>query len=145
MLTKLRKKIWKFRSNLYLWSLRNLYKMDIGEDVIIAYSARLDKSINPKGIRIGKETTIAREAIILSHDLSREINLNTIIGERCFIGVRAIILPGITLGNEVIVGAGSIVTKSFPSNCIIAGNPAKIIKENIHCRKYGKLQQENKD
>ena len=51
------------------------------------------------------------------------------IGKGCWIGEKAVILPGVTLGDRVIVGAGSVVTKSFPSACIIAGNPAKIIKQ----------------
>lgn len=53
-----------------------------------------------------------------------------VIGEVCFIGANSIILKGITLGKNVIVGAGSVVCGSFPDNVIIAGNPAKIVKEN---------------
>lgn len=50
------------------------------------------------------------------------------IGDDCFIGMNSIILKGTKLGNNVIVGAGSVVHGSFPDNCIIAGNPAKIVK-----------------
>lgn len=50
------------------------------------------------------------------------------IGDDCFIGMNSIILKGTKLGNNVIVGAGSVVHDSFPDNCIIAGNPAKIVK-----------------
>ena len=53
-----------------------------------------------------------------------------IIGNNCWIGMNSVILPGVILGDHTIVGTGSIVTKSFPEgNCIIAGNPAKKIKE----------------
>lgn len=51
------------------------------------------------------------------------------IGDDCFIGMNSIILKGTKLGNNVIVGAGSVVHGTFPDNCIIAGNPAKILKQ----------------
>ncbi|MCD8309570.1 MAG: sugar O-acetyltransferase [Clostridia bacterium] len=50
------------------------------------------------------------------------------IGNNCWIGGNAVINPGVTLGNNVTVGSGSVVTKSFPSDVVIAGNPAKIIR-----------------
>ena len=54
-----------------------------------------------------------------------------VIGEGCFIGANSIILKGTTLGKNVIVGAGSVVCGSFPDNVIIAGNPARVVKENV--------------
>ena len=53
-----------------------------------------------------------------------------VIGEGCFIGANSIILKGTTLGKNVVVGAGSVVCGNFPDNVIIAGNPARIVKEN---------------
>lgn len=50
------------------------------------------------------------------------------IGNNCWIGGHAVINPGVTLGDNVVVGAGSVVTKSFDSNVVIAGNPAKVIR-----------------
>lgn len=86
-------------------------------------------------IVIGKGTYIARNVGIITnnhdfYDLSkRAIGKDIIVGEECWIGMNAIILPGVILGKGTIVGAGSIVTKSFPEgNVIIGGNPAKIIK-----------------
>lgn len=54
------------------------------------------------------------------------------IGRNCWIGEKAIILPGVNIGDSSIVAAGSVVTKSVPEYCIVAGNPAKIKKKFNH-------------
>ena len=51
------------------------------------------------------------------------------IGKCCWIGAGAIILPGITIGDNVVVGAGSVVTKDLPSNVVAVGNPCKVLRE----------------
>ena len=56
------------------------------------------------------------------------INGECNVGERVFIGSLSVLSNGIDVGNDTIVGAGTIVIKSLPSNCIVAGVPAKIIK-----------------
>ena len=50
------------------------------------------------------------------------------IGKRVWVGSGSIVLPGVTIGDNSIIGAGSIVTKDVPSNVIVAGNPAKFIR-----------------
>lgn len=96
----------------------------------------LDK-LSPKGIHIGKNTIIASQTTILCHKLSKNketfpyIVSDVFIGNNCLIGKGSIILPGVTIGDNVVVGAGSVVTKDVPNNVIVAGNPAKIIKENF--------------
>ncbi len=59
------------------------------------------------------------------------------IGRNCWIGSGAIILPGITIGDNVAVGAGSVVTKDLPSNVIAVGNPCRVLREiNEHDKEY---------
>lgn len=50
------------------------------------------------------------------------------IGESVWLGGRAVICPGVTIGNNVVVAAGAVVTKDVPDNVVVGGNPAKIIK-----------------
>lgn len=53
-----------------------------------------------------------------------------VVGAKSWVGMNATVLPGVTLGPSTIVGAGSVVTKSFPDGwCVIAGNPARVIKQ----------------
>lgn len=68
------------------------------------------------------------------------------IGRYCWIGMGAIILPGVELGDFTIVGAGAIVTKSFPEGyCVIAGNPARLVKnlERDQCVHYRSTYEYN--
>lgn len=116
-----------------------IYGMNIDKSARISYGAKLDKT-NPQGVYIGEESYIASGAIVFTHDFSRGIHKDTFIGKRCLIGTNAIIMCGVTIGDEVVVGSGAVVTKDVPSNCIVAGNPAKIIKEGIYTRKYGQLK-----
>ena len=56
-----------------------------------------------------------------------------IIGDHAWVGADAIILPGVTLGKGTVVGAGAVVTKSVPPFCVVAGNPARMIKpRSVH-------------
>lgn len=85
-------------------------------------------------IRIGRGTFIAPNVGIITsnHDKTNLDNhlpgQDVTIGERCWIGMNAVILPGVVLGPETIVGAGAVVTKSFPEGrCSLAGVPARVI------------------
>lgn len=53
------------------------------------------------------------------------------IGDNCWIGGQACILPGVSIGDNVVVGAGAVVTKNIPDNCVVAGNPAIVIKDSV--------------
>ena len=59
------------------------------------------------------------------------------IGKNCWIGAGALIMPGITIGDNVVVGAGSVVTKNLPDNVLAVGNPCRVLREvNEHDREY---------
>lgn len=87
-------------------------------------------------ITIGSGSYIAPNVGLITsnhdfYDLDKRMPSKSIkIGEKCWIGMNAMILPGVELGEHTIVGAGAVVTKSFKDGyCIIAGNPAKKIKD----------------
>eukprot|EP01029_Cantina_marsupialis_P028261 TRINITY_DN775928_c0_g1_i1.p1 TRINITY_DN775928_c0_g1~~TRINITY_DN775928_c0_g1_i1.p1 ORF type:complete len:155 (-),score=8.70 TRINITY_DN775928_c0_g1_i1:196-660(-) len=127
----LRQKISRIIRGLYANYLKNIRKVDIGKDVSISHKADID-FLNPKGLHIGDETRIYPGAMLLAHDIAGGKGwVDTYIGKRCVIGGRAIICAGVKLGDQVFVGAGSVVTKDVPNNCLVAGNPAKIIRKNI--------------
>ncbi len=59
------------------------------------------------------------------------------IGKNCWIGAGTLILPGVTIGDHVVIGAGSVVTKDVPNNVVAVGNPCKILREiNDQDKKY---------
>ena len=118
--------------------LTKIYGMDISRTARISFGAKLDKT-NPKGIHIGDESYVASGAIILSHDFCKNIHADTYIGTRCFIGINTVVMCGVRIGDNCVIGAGAIVTKDVPSNCIIAGNPARIIRDGIETIKFGQL------
>ncbi len=58
-----------------------------------------------------------------------QYNFPVRIGRNCWIGAGALIMPGITIGDNVVVGAGSVVTKDLPSNVVAVGNPCRVLRE----------------
>ncbi|MEO5713793.1 MAG: acyltransferase [Luteolibacter sp.] len=91
-------------------------------------------------VEIGKGTIIGGGVMILDTDFHprgplgdwlddpRAVSRPVFIGEKCFIGARAVILKGVTIGNGAIVGAASVVTKDVPAGAVVAGNPAKVVR-----------------
>lgn len=124
--------------------------VNIHESVVLESKLLLDK-VYPQGIYIGANTLIAAGTTILTHEhVKRDMYnprmpyvTNTYIGERCFIGVKAMILPGVKIGNEVIVGAGTVVTKDVPDNAIIVGNPGRILDRKIKMSNRAVLAEYN--
>jgi acetyltransferase-like isoleucine patch superfamily enzyme len=95
-------------------------KIVIGDNTLIGANVKiLDNDFHP-----------VNNAARLSNDDRFIKSAPVMIGKNCFIGVNSIILKGSTIGDNTIVGAGSIVSGNFGSNLIIGGNPARIIKVN---------------
>ena len=93
------------------------------------------QTINGK-IIIGKGSYIAPNVglITTNHniaDLDQHLSgKDIVLGKNCWIGMNSVVLPGVILGDHTVVGAGSVVTKSFSQgHCVIAGNPARKIKD----------------
>ena len=139
-----RAKVWSVLVRLYPRYLRLHFGMDIGKNVMIARTVHLDKNINPRGIHIGDNTWVLRNAMILAHDYCRGENgtgkrYDTFIGKNCVIGINSIILPGLTIGDHCVVAAGAVVTKDIPSNSMVAGNPAKILRTGVVVSDLGQI------
>lgn len=107
----------------------------------------------PFMIEIGDNVHITGACQFLTHDGSTlifrkeiptlEITKPIKIGNDVFIGYRVIIMPGVTIGNRCVIGAGSVVTKDIPDNSLAVGNPCKAIKtsdellEKLKCNSLG--------
>ncbi len=108
----------------------NLGKVVIGNNVVIMNGSLMMAS---GGITIEDNTMLAANVQLISnnHDLDERAVITCLpihIKKNCWIGAGATILRGVTIGENAVVGAGSVVTKDVPDNVIVAGNPAKIIK-----------------
>ncbi|MCC5877858.1 MAG: putative colanic acid biosynthesis acetyltransferase [Candidatus Sumerlaeia bacterium] len=108
------------------WNLEMDHRACLGHDVNVYNLGR---------VRLGRACTVAQEVMLCggTHDLTtRRLPLMTgdiDIMQDVFVGARALILPGVTLGEGSVVGAGAVVTSDVKSMAIVAGNPAKVIGE----------------
>ncbi len=116
--------------------LKSAWGMDIGPGCRISLTARLDKT-NPRGVHIGAETDVSSRADILAHDSVNIQHVDTRIGERCHIGVGAVIYPGIKVGDGCIVAPGAVVMRDVAAGCVVVGNPARVVEKDIRTGKYG--------
>ena len=132
MIEKLLRKIYRFFFPITLVESYKKMGVKIGDNCKFQFDVVIDYS-HYWLIEIGNDVTLAPKVHILAHDAStfNHVGYSKIgkvkIGDNVFIGANSTILPGVTIENNTIIGAGSIVTKDIPKNSIAVGNPAKVI------------------
>jgi len=106
-------------------------------------------------IEIGDRVTLSRDVVFFNHDGStwlmrdakgRRQRFGRIrIGSEVFIGARTILLPGVDIGDRVVIGAGSVIARSVPSGVVVAGNPARIIGnfDDLRARRLSDSKAQN--
>jgi acetyltransferase-like isoleucine patch superfamily enzyme len=136
----------KLGENVSIVEPANLYGCTIGDNVKIGPFVEIQKDVTIgensiisshsficSGITIGKNTFIGHGVMFTNDtfdsDLIEDWKMKeTVVGDRVRIGSNSTILP-VKIGNNVIIGAGSVVTKDIPDNCVAYGNPAKITRQ----------------
>ncbi|MBS4219406.1 acyltransferase [Bacillus sp. FJAT-49711] len=110
------------------WLYRTFLRMKIGEHTSFALMVMLDVMF-PEKISVGKNTVIGYNTTILAHEyLIKEYRLGNVeIGDEVMIGANSTILPGIKIGDQAIVSAGTLVHKDVPAGSFVGGNPMTII------------------
>lgn len=129
-----------YSSEAFINALRNKYHVDIGNNCIFWSPNHVNIDVQrPYMLHIGNDVRVTSGVTILCHDYSRSVFCDiqgmgnvgeartTWVGDNVFIGVNATILMGAHIGNNSIVGAGAVVSGSFPDGSVIGGNPAKVI------------------
>ena len=119
------------------------HHVHLGKNVYANFNLTL---VDDTHIYIGDYTMIGPNVVIATggHPLLPELrkqgyqyNASVRIGRNCWLGAGVIIVPGITIGDNVVIGAGSIVTKDIPSNMLAVGNPCRVLREiNEHDKEY---------
>lgn len=103
----------------------------------LSLSATL-KSGAPGSISIGSHSYVAFKTLIISRAVDGSVQ-PVRIGSDCFIGGGAIILPGVTIGNRVVIGAGAVVDTNVADGCLVAGNPARVLANDIDVGEFGRF------
>jgi|SRR3989344_9340685 len=145
----------KIGKSTQIWNFVNLYGCKIGENCIIGSFVEIQNGVKIgdrvkveshsficEGVTIENEVFIGHHVTFTNDKYPKSVNkkgklmgrsdwepLETIVRKNASIGSNATILGGITIGENSIIGAGSVVTKSVPDNVIVLGNPAKLIRK----------------
>ena len=116
------RQIFQYLVRRYFWGSK------VASTAWIAPTALIDRTF-PQGIEISDHVWIGPYVVVLTHDMSRGMYLPTRIGERSMIGARAVIMPGVTIGEDCVIDPGAVVSRDVPSGQRVAGNPARPLRE----------------
>lgn len=126
-----------FHSN---WGGKNVH---LGKNVYFNFNVTI---VDDTHVYIGDYTMLGPNVVIATagHPILPELrekalqfNMPVKIGKNCWLGAGVIVLPGVTIGDNTVIGAGSVVTKDIPANVVAVGNPCKVLREiNEHDREF---------
>lgn len=111
------------------------FNIEVGKNFFANYNCMI---IDVAKVKIGDNCQMAPNVAIYTaghplHPVSRnsayEYGIEVTIGDNCWIGGNTVIVPGVHIGNNVVIGAGSVVTKDIPDWCVAAGNPCRVLKK----------------
>ena len=122
------------------WAGKNVH---FGKGVYANFNLTL---VDDTHIYVGDHTMLGPNVVLATagHPILPELrpdayqfNLPIHVGKNCWLGAGVIVLPGITIGDNSVIGAGSIVTKDIPANVVAVGNPCKVLREiNDHDKEF---------
>lgn len=116
---------------------QNGYNIIIGDNVTINFNCTLmdnTEIIIGNNVLIGPNTSLYTVNHAINPDERRKgvcVNQPIRLGNGVWLGGNVVVMPGVTIGDNTIIGAGSVVTRSIPSNVVAAGNPCRIIRESL--------------
>lgn len=127
----------RWAPRVFILSLHRCRGVKIGNGCFIDTAAIIETA-HPENISIGNDVRIAAHVVIMTHikppHYLREEKImpstvkSVLLEDHCFIGVNAVIMPGVTVGKAAVVGSGAVVVNNVPPFTMVAGNPAKVVK-----------------
>jgi acetyltransferase-like isoleucine patch superfamily enzyme len=112
---------WRFRVRCLRWMGVRIADCYVGRDCLF------DEEV-PELITVEPGVVISSRVIVAAHDSWRHVVGQVCVRRRAFVGIGAILMPGVTVGEEAVVAAGAVVTRSVEARTVVAGVPAKLVR-----------------